>query len=247
MSSYLITGCARGIGLELVKQLLQQPPATVSTVLATGRGSSPSAALAELIAGSGGRAHYVPLDVTSKAGIQAAVAQSKGVLGDKGLDVLVNNAGIAPSDSKEETFSGLKSALDTNVIAVADVTDAFLPLLRQGKEKKIVNISSPMGSLNLASYTRKMPAASYKLSKAALNMLTVQYAQILEAEGFTVFAQSPGWLKTDMGGAGADLDAAVGVKSILSTIYTSTKADNGAFRNIHVEGYQNYDGKNLPW
>lgn len=247
MSSYLITGCTRGIGLELVKQLLQQPASSVGTVIATGRGAAPSAALAEIITKSEGRGHYVPLDALSKESIQAAASQASSLLGEKGLDVLVNNAGIAPMDNKEGTLSELAPVLATNVIAVSHVTDAFLSLLRKGKEKKIVNVSSSMGSIALCTYNPQMPAFSYRISKTALNMMTVQYAQILEADGFTVFALSPGWNKTDMGGSGADLDPAVGTKAVIDIILNSTKADNGAFKNILVPGFAYYDGKNIPW
>lgn len=78
-------------------------------------------------------------------------------------------------------------------------------------------------------------------------MLTIQYANDLEAAGFTVFGISPGWLRTDLGGAGADLAPDVGAKATMDVVYGSTRADNGAFRNVHVPGTQRYDGENPPW
>ena len=78
-------------------------------------------------------------------------------------------------------------------------------------------------------------------------MLTVQYANDLGPKGFTVFCISPGWLRTELGGQKADLEASVGAKATLDVIYNSTAKDNGTFRNIFVEGTQLYDGKNPPW
>ena len=249
MSSYLITGCSRGLGLELVKQLLLAPSSSVSTVLATSRSSSPSALLHEQIKGSKGRVHHVQLDVNDKKSIQSASQHASQLLDGRGLDVLINNAGIMRSSENDEPsfMHDLQTVLDTNVLSVHNVSSALLPLLSQGREKKIVNITSTLGSMGLNAYTKTMPFPSYKISKAALNMLTIQYSNDLEAKGFTVFCISPGWLRTDLGGAGADLAPDVGAKATMDVVYNSTKADNGAFRNVNVPGQQRYSGENPPW
>ena len=249
MSSYLITGCSRGLGLELVKQLLLAPPSSVSTVLATSRSSSPSAPLQEQINHSKGRVHHLQLDVTDKKSIQSASQHASHILDGRGLDVLINNAGIMSSETDEpKSFAhDLQPVLSTNVLSVHNVSSTFLPLLEQGREKKLVNITSTLGSMGLNAYTKSMPFPSYKISKAALNMLTIQYANDLEARGFTVFCISPGWLRTDLGGPGADLAPDVGAKATMDVVYGSTKADNGAFRNIDVPGVQRYNGENPPW
>ena len=248
MSSYLITGCSRGLGLELVKQLLLASPSSVGTIIATSRSPSPSAALHDQIKVSGDRLHHVQLDVLDKASIQSSVQHASQILQGQGLDVLINNAGVtALEKGGASAMYALRNTLDTNVVAVHEVSSAFLPLLQQGKEKKIVNISSTVGSMALKEWTKMMPNPSYKISKAALNMLTIQYASDLESQGFTVFCVSPGWLSTDLGGPRADLAPDVGAKATMDIIYNSTKDDNGAFRNIFVEGHQLYTGENAPW
>lgn len=102
---------------------------------------------------------------------------------------------------------------------------------------------------------------AYKVTKAALNMLTIQWASTLKQEGFTVFAVSPGWLQTDMGSQYADLPVSVGVKHVVEIMLNMTPKDNGRFRSIKVEGWENgkpgaekgeegpnfYDGKDSPW
>jgi len=95
----------------------------------------------------------------------------------------------------------LEKTLDTNVIAVHKVTSAFLPLLSKGNAKKIINISSTLGSMAEKDYSALAPFPSYKISKAALNMLTVQYSMELGPKGFIVLCLSPGWLQTDLGGS----------------------------------------------
>jgi len=248
MSSYLITGCSRGLGLELVKQLLSAPASSVRTVIATSRDLSPSAALDEQIQSSQGRAIYVQLNVLDEETIRSACQHASQILKDQGLDVLINNAGIRVIENNGPCdMHALQSTLETNVLAVHKISSTFLPLLQQGMQKKIVNITSTLGSIGLNHYTKMMPLSSYKISKTALNMLTVQYANDLDSKGFTVFCISPGWLRTDLGGANADLAPDVGAKATMDVIYNSTKNDNGAFRNIFIAGEQVYNGGNPPW
>lgn len=94
MASYLITGCSRGLGLELTKQLVSASPDSVRLVIATGRSSSPSPALKQVLDSSEGRARYVKLEITNDSSIRAAFEQVEDIVGGAGLDVLVNNAGI---------------------------------------------------------------------------------------------------------------------------------------------------------
>lgn len=96
MASFLITGCSRGIGHELVSQLLQLPDSEVSVIFATAR--SENAAITKLAQDSSGRVIYVPLDTTSQDSINSAVALVRKNLNGKGLDVLVNNAGMMAGD-----------------------------------------------------------------------------------------------------------------------------------------------------
>ena len=245
MASYLITGSSRGIGLEVTKLLSSSP--SVGTVFATAR--SLSSALQDVINSSSGRVHFVPLEVTKDDSIAAAVKEVTQKLGDgKGLDVLINNAGIQlPAESVSE-LPHLAESFEVNVFGVHKVSSAFLPLLSLGTQKKLVVIGSDLGSITIADrFATNAPYASYKISKAAVNMLMKQFALELGPKGFTVFSLNPGWLRTDMGGPHAYLEPVVGARQVVEIIEKATAADNGQFRSIYAEGNPFYDGKNLPW
>ncbi|RMZ91417.1 hypothetical protein DV736_g1335, partial [Chaetothyriales sp. CBS 134916] len=229
MASYLITGCSRGIGLELTKLLADS--SGVSTVFATARSKTP--ALDSVINSSNGRIHFIPLDVTSDNSVSSAVSAVTSRLNGAGLDVLVNNAGIQiPEPSGSTKMHSLEETLQVNTIAVHRVSSAFLPLLEKGKLKKLLIVSSELGSMTNKDYFALAPFPSYKISKAATNMLMVQYAIELKPKGFTVFCVSPGWLKTDLGGPAADLEPVVGAKEVLRILDKATPEDNGKFKQI---------------
>ncbi|WDK15664.1 hypothetical protein CGRA01v4_06945 [Colletotrichum graminicola] len=94
----------------------------------------------------------------------------------------------------------LQESFDINVLGVHRVTRAFLPLLQQGKLKKVANISTTFGSLTMIPYLPFSPCPAYKISKAAMNALTVQYALDHGKEGFSFMALCPDWMKTELGG-----------------------------------------------
>ena len=140
MSSYLVTGGGRGLGLELVAQLSKLPESQVSIILAATR-SSPPTALKELIDGSNGRVIHIEMLITDKDSLKAAAAQVEKILGGKGLDVLINNAGIMPLTLNGiASMDNLGEAFKVNVEAVHHTTAAFLPLLRSGQQKKVFNM-----------------------------------------------------------------------------------------------------------
>lgn len=145
MATYFITGTNRGIGLELTKQLLDLPADQVSLVFANTR-SEPSTALASLIASSSGRSKHILATVDNTASVEEAARQVAEQLGPgKGLDVLVNNAGISGEWYWEKGIEAcppdeLSSVLETNVVGPHRVIRAFLPLLQKGGQKKIINM-----------------------------------------------------------------------------------------------------------
>ncbi|THZ79426.1 NAD(P)-binding protein [Aureobasidium pullulans] len=253
MATYLITGASRGIGLELTKQLLDLPASQVSKTFAVARNTD-TGLLQELVQKHSDRVVPISASVQDNASVQKAVEAVKANLQGKGLDVLVNNAGVMDHSSGKigsmETDQ-LTWTLDINVVGVQRVTAAFLPLLEQGTQKKIVNISSGFGSFAYVAYTAAIPADAYNISKAALNMLTVRYAHQYADAGFTVVALSPGWIKTDMGSQDADLSIEVGVAEVKRVILESGKEQNGKFLNINVpktdEMKWSYDGQDIPW
>ncbi|PYH30041.1 SDR family oxidoreductase [Aspergillus neoniger CBS 115656] len=269
MASYLITGASRGIGLATARTLASKPASEVSVIFAAARTQTDD--LKRLVAQSPGRVHHVSMDVEIKNSIQPAVATVESVLLGKGLDVLINNAGIMPSTRGgiENMLAvillipyialltvnrdNLDSVFHTNVTSAHLVTSAFLPLLKKGNLKKVVNISTTLGSITMAPRFALFPVPAYKVSKAALNMLTTQYAQSLADQGFTFLAISPGWVKTDLGGERADITAEQSVQGLLDIIVPATQEDNGKFFNIRVpgweqaEGLNQYDGEVVPW
>ncbi|KAL8797857.1 MAG: hypothetical protein Q9195_000209 [Heterodermia aff. obscurata] len=251
MANFLITGCSRGLGLELVTQLAASPPNGVQNVIATTRGET-SAALKTLVQSLPGRIHYIKLDATDPASVKAAAARVSDFFGS--IDVLINNAGsINWRTGSIDKMDDLNRMFHNNVNSAQIVTAAFIPLLEKGTLKKVINMSTSVGSMKMASRFTMMHVPSYKVSKAALNMLTVQWALEYQNRGFTFMAISPGWLKTDIGGIGADLTVAEGAGAVLKLINSKGTEANGKFFNVHVAGWETspgtnqYDGAELPW
>lgn len=257
MASVLITGSSRGLGLELVKQMLTLPSTTIGTIYTTSRTASPPEALSRLITSSTNRVKHVQLDVTDPASINAAATHVSQLSPGKGLDILINNAGTQSERNGKTSamsLSDLEFTMRINVTGVHLVTAAFLPLLKASKRnssqsKKIVNITSTLGSITWSHKSDIASVPAYKISKAALNMLTVQYASELATHNFTVFAISPGWLQTDLGGGYAHLRPEVGAREVVRIVLEATpEKDNGVFRDICVEGFGGtYSGVNPPW
>ena len=143
MSSFLVTGAGRGLGFALVNRLTELPQSQVSMILGISRSEKPTADLQKLIDGSDGRVVHVQAQINDKASVKKAAAQVDKALAGKGLDVLINNAGVMPiSMGGSEALEGsvLREALEVNVEAVQNVTAGFLPLLRKGQGKKIANM-----------------------------------------------------------------------------------------------------------
>lgn len=140
MSIYAITGTSRGIGLELVKQLVELPMTQVSKIFAITRG--PSAELQKLIDASGDRiTNIVIKDLTNEDSVQEGVTQIQ--KHTSSLDVLVNNAGqgsYTPDGVRSVKAADLREILNTNLVSAQVVTAAFLPLLESGKDKKVINM-----------------------------------------------------------------------------------------------------------
>ncbi|GGF97087.1 short-chain dehydrogenase [Rhodococcoides trifolii] len=181
MTTALVTGGNKGIGLAIVRQL-----AARGTVVYLGsrdfdRGRAAAADI-------DGDVRPLRLDVTSAADIAGAVA----AVGS--LDVLVNNAGVHSADDD------MRFVYATNVFAVVDMIDAFLPLLRRSRAGRIVNVSSMRGSLGEEGAWVGQPSMSYSSSKTALNAITVHYARSLKDSGIKVNGAAPGHVATDFNG-----------------------------------------------
>lgn len=229
MARILITGANRGLGLELTRQSL----AAGDTVLATARKPGEATELRKLAAEAGDRLQVFELAVDSPASIGRA-AQLAGQLVD-GLDLLVNNAGIAVwEDLMALDPVGMERSFRTNTIGPVLVTRALLPLLRKGDRALVVNITSELGSVGGTRTGGNSGSYAYNASKAALNMVSAILAHDLRADGITVIAQHPGWVRTDMGGAAAPLLPKESVAAQLALWRRITPADSG--RYLDIEG-----------
>ncbi|QKZ14853.1 SDR family oxidoreductase [Spirosoma sp. KUDC1026] len=202
MKSALVTGANKGIGLEVVRQLAQNG----FFVYLGSRNLESGLAAAETLKKNGiNQVEVVQLDVTDPESVQAA----RTLIGEKTpvLDVLVNNAGISggfPQSALTASIDQFEAVYDTNLFGVVRVTQAFIDLLRQAPEPRIVNLTSAMASLTLAadtlgsSYDNKL--AVYQSSKSALNMYTINLAYELRNSPFKVNMVCPGYTQTDFTG-----------------------------------------------
>ncbi|KAF7187073.1 Estradiol 17-beta-dehydrogenase 2 [Pseudocercospora fuligena] len=254
MATYLITGANRGIGLELTKQLLDLQEAQVSKIIAFVRNSS--SGLDDLASKSPDRLAVVTADTSSSEGIKTAVADVEKALQGKGLDCLVNNAAtlpIGPDKMEDVPIEQMTEAFNVNVVKIQIMISTFLPLLRKGKEKKIIGISSSLGSTTWALKWPMGFCQAYRMSKAALGMLNALYAGDLKDEGFTCLLLSPGWLKTNDVNQWAHLETEVGVAEVKRIILEANPSQNGQFRNIHIPDWHStdrpdhYDGLEIPY
>jgi NAD(P)-dependent dehydrogenase (short-subunit alcohol dehydrogenase family) len=192
----LITGSNRGIGLETARQLARRR----FHVIIAARDEASGRKAVQSIQADAGTASFLTLDVSSPNSIRTAASQFANIADH--LDVLINNAGIYP-DKGQSILSlprdGLVATLQTNTCGPLEVTQAFLPYLRQAPAARIINVSSGYGQLDGLSPDEP----SYCLSKLALNGLTIMLAEALRAERITVNSTCPGWVRTDMGGPNA--------------------------------------------
>jgi NAD(P)-dependent dehydrogenase (short-subunit alcohol dehydrogenase family) len=222
MPTALIIGASRGIGLELVRQYL----ADGWRVIATARTESDCNKLADL------HAHAYQLDVTSAESI-AALGWN---LDDEKLDVAILNAGVfGPRHDDFPTEAEFDLVMHTNVLAAMRLLPLVVPMAVAVKGKVAV-LSSVMGSIG---ERINCNATLYRASKAALNSVLADAAIKFGPQGATCVAFHPGWVKTEMGGAGAEIDVDTSVTGMRRTLAAIDNASNGAFLN--------YDGTPIAW
>ena len=228
----LITGANRGLGLELVRLYLAQG----ARVFAGCRSPERATGLNQLTAQFNGQLSILPLEVTEAASLDRCVQQVASEAG--ALDMLINNAAIGADGETLRTFDAAKAFQQWNVNAAGQILAAqkFLDLLKKGNAPRIINISSEAGSISTMNRFR---GYYYFGSKAALNMFTRCMAWDPETTGIITIAIHPGWVRTDMGGADADLSVTESAEGILNVIAALTPDDNGKFYT--------WDGKEYPW
>jgi NAD(P)-dependent dehydrogenase (short-subunit alcohol dehydrogenase family) len=210
MTVTLITGANKGLGYETARQLIEQGHRVYMGARSVERGKA---------AASGLGGQFVQLDVTDDASVEAAL----GVIAtrESHLDVLVNNAGI--STMADVTGPVALEVFNTNAIGLIRVTQAALPLLEKSENPVVVNVSSALGSFWAVTNPERrqfhFPSIIYGSSKAAVSMLTVQYAKALPAIKFN--AVEPGFTATELtpfSGAGQPVETGAAVIVRMATI-----------------------------
>jgi NAD(P)-dependent dehydrogenase (short-subunit alcohol dehydrogenase family) len=209
MPTALITGAGRGLGKELARQYETEGWRVIGTT----------------------RREF---DVTDFAQIRRFSAGLKGAP----IDLLFCNAGIS---GKRGTsigsfdYDSWQEVLRVNVLGAAAVAEAFVDNVAASEGKRIAFMSSRLGSIAQTS-GHTLPYAS---SKAALNMVVKAFSVLLAPRGIIVLALHPGWVRTDMGGAGAPLEPGESVRGLRRVIEGATSADSGRFLS--------HDGAGIPW
>jgi NAD(P)-dependent dehydrogenase (short-subunit alcohol dehydrogenase family) len=237
----LITGANKGIGLETARQLGKRGV----TILVGARDLAKGEEAAEVLRGIGVDARAVKLDVVNESDRAAAAKLIEKEYGR--LDILINNAAVmldARTGNETSTTSDnmLRQTFETNFFAVVALTQTMLPLLRKSDAGRIVNLSSILASLSLHA-TKGSPiydakTFAYDASKAALNSFTIHLAHELRGTKIKVNSAHPGWVKTDMGGEGAQMEIGDGAKTSVELATLPADGPSGGY--FHM-------GESLPW
>ena len=240
MSSVLITGANRGLGLEFTRQYLKDG----WEVHAFCRQPDKAAELGAMVADSRGNIHLRQMDIGNKEQIETAAKELKNLP----IDLLINNAGIADGygrgvyemkedpDIQNYDFAFWEEMMRINTLAPAKIIGAFLENIRAGGQKKIASLSSGLGSITNLAWAGKY---GYCASKAGLNMVSKGLAEWLKSENIIVISLSPGWTRTAMGGPHATNSAEESVSGMRHVISGLTLAETGRFWY--------FDGEVLPW
>ena len=226
MTTTLITGANKGLGFETARQLI----AAGHTVYIGSRDAERGQRAAEELG-----ARLVQLDVTDD---ESVVAAATDIERRGGLDVLVNTAGVEGRGENNSivgadavTGDMMREIFDTNVFGVVRVTHAFLPLLQRSSSPVVVNVSSGLGSLSLAasadSPTHFYPGVAYPASKAAVNMVTVQFAK--QFPGFRINAVEPGYTNTALNGHTGTQTVEEGARIIVEMAQVTPEGPTGGY------------------
>jgi len=230
MSTILITGANKGIGLELTSRYARSG----DTVMACCREPGRAAELTDLAAKYDVR--LIKVAVGDDASVAAMAAQLQGII----IDTLINNAGTTGPKHDEQTayvmdFEGWADAMNINAMAPVRVMHALMPNLRASDNAKVMSVSSQLGAISLD----RPIGYAYSASKAALNKYMKLAALELGKENISVGLIHPGWVQTNMGGANADITAQASAQGIIDVIAQLNISNNGSFWN--------YDGEIHPW
>jgi len=232
----VVTGANRGLGLETCRQLARRGISVILTSRARDRGEAAAAQLRS----EGLEVRFQVLDVTDASAVRALSTYLQSEFGR--LDILVNNAGIftdpydpadpAPASVFNADLDTIRRALETNTFGALRLAQALIPLMN--RRGNVVNVSSGMGQLS----DMNGCCPGYRLSKTALNAVTRILADELRDTAIKVNSVCPGWVKTDMGGAGAERSVQEGAAGIVWAACLPVDGPSGGFFR---------DGKPIPW
>ena len=230
MATILVTGANRGLGIEFVEQYLNDG----NEVIATYRNENSSMDLIKM-GNERSNLKLLQLDVSSNKSLNSFAEN----LGDSPIDIFINNAGVyGPRNSSfgnvdEENWI---PAIKVNTIAPILLTQLIIKNIRSGADKKLIFVTSKMGSID---DNKGGGAYVYRSSKTALNAVVKSLSVDLENEGIVVALIHPGWVKTDMGGPNAIIDKDTSVRGMTEVISNLNISSTGNFYN--------YDGSIIPW
>jgi NAD(P)-dependent dehydrogenase (short-subunit alcohol dehydrogenase family) len=236
MSTVLITGANRGLGIEFVKQYA----ADGWNVLATAREPEKAQELKQIASRHRGVSTHT-MDIADDESIEKLV----GELGGIAVDVMIHNSGIYPQKGQkfgEIDYGGWSEALETNLFGPMRLTEALIDNVAASERKQIAAISSSMASLRAiqgGSVAQAGVAYQYRTSKTALNMAMAVLATELASRGISVVMIDPGWVKTDMGGPNAQLTPEQSISGIRKVLAGDPMNLTGKFIG--------YDGVVRPW
>lgn len=245
----VVTGANKGIGREIARQLAERGLAVYLGARDEERGQGAERALRA----EGLDVRFLQLDVTDGESVERAAKRLESEVGV--VHALVNNAGIGvPEQTPSQTsVEQVRTVYETNVFGVVRVTNALLPLLRRAGSARVVNVSSVVGSLAAAAANEdpsgvhppgEFPAMlAYGTSKAALNAVTLTYANELRGTGILVNAASPGFVATDINGHHGVLTTEQGARIPVRLATLDDDGPTGAF--LGEDGTP--DGQELPW
>jgi NAD(P)-dependent dehydrogenase (short-subunit alcohol dehydrogenase family) len=230
MKNVLVTGANRGLGLGFVKNYLEKNINVVSTTREL-KSSKELLALKEKFPNN---LEIFELDLL-KEGAGYALAN---FLGDRPIDILINNAGVGSTNQHLQAVSPKPwlEVLKVNLIAPLMVTQSIIDNVKKGSDKKIYFLSSQLGSI---ADNTSGGMYIYRSSKTGLNQVVKSLSVDLKPQGITVVSLHPGWVKTDMGGPNAPVSIDESIEGMMQVIYSTDIRDTGRFLN--------YDGKELPW
>ncbi len=230
MKNVLITGANKGIGFEIARQLGNIGFDIILTARDETRGNEAVRKLIQMNI----NAEFVQMDVTNNDSINSAFEKVSKMFDS--LNVLINNAGIrTQSDRGLDVipYEDIMKIIETNLIGPILVTKKFIPLLKEGS--RVINISSSLGTISNG-MIKYSPV--YSISKTGLNAVTCQFHLMLNSRNIAVYSMCPGWVKTDLGGSGADRTVEQGAAT---AVWLATEAP------FELSGKFIKDNKVIPW